>query len=475
MPMRLMKDEEGVSEVFGYIIILGIAITGLALLLLLATSSIQNTKDNGQIKEVGQAFTVVDSRLSKARFSTSIFQEAPFKVNDGTIIVDESAGHITVKDGNDVLYDEDFGTIKCITDTGEIAYQDGGVWVKFPDGGTTMLSPPDFDYNGVTLTLPILKITGDEVTSYSNNIALVDSLAQSDVTVEFPGDTTGTNPIAPGKLITITVQSDYYKGWESYFKERVSDLTPITTNDNDKTVTVTLSSGIGKQVRTSEDPYFDTKYMDTSYTEPIEIFYFSMDPKGKGNAYGIYFDTYSTLTKDPRLQISTTRTTAHLNKEYAEVVFTYTSGSYTEEFRGLIAYQRKSDDKYALDLLDTNTVPDEDDSTSPSTIYDVLIYDADQPSISWGADPYASDLGSEVNPGDIKSAYDVTQHYMWLLANAYQDSTAFGENWGPKYEKTKDRYLNPSTNYILQYKSNEQIKYLYITEGALDTSLASRG
>ena len=55
--------------------------------------------------------------------------------------------HIIVYNiGNSEIYNSSLGTIKCITDDGEVAYQDGGVWMRDNTGGSIMISPPDFDY-----------------------------------------------------------------------------------------------------------------------------------------------------------------------------------------------------------------------------------------------------------------------------------------------------------------------------------------
>lgn len=501
--MKLSGNDEGVSEIFGYVIILGIVVSGLALVLLLVVSSIQSTKDNSQLKEVEQGFTVMDSRLSKARFSTSIFQEAAFKLNDGTVIVDDSYSnsYIMVYEDNQQLYplpvgsNVALGTIKCVTDSGEIAYQGGGVWALYDKDTLNerceMISPPDFDYNGVTLTLPIMRIIrnnnpnsilGSEAVSGRDNIIFIDSSSSGKIDLKFPVpggvNPADTNPILKDKVIKIVVKSDYYRGWESYFRERVNDLDSVTPDEVAHTVTVTLSSGSGRQSKTLQND-FDTKNMKVDDPAPIEIFYFTFYPKGIGNAYGVFFDTNSPTTVNPRLKIDIERTTAHLNKEYAEVVFTYTynspvHGSYTEVFRGRISFHRKSDTEFTLDLLDTNTVPEIDTSTTPPTIYDVMVYESPSSSISWGNNYTAPEAGSEVNPGDTKSMFDVTEHYTWIMAKEFP-TTPGDPNSGPKYNNIKNKYLEPTSNFILQFGSDEQIKYLYITEATLDSAVSSKG
>jgi len=63
--MKISRSEEGVSEVFGYMLILGIVMTALMLFVLFGSQAIQSTKEGAQTTQAGQAFTVADSRLSK--------------------------------------------------------------------------------------------------------------------------------------------------------------------------------------------------------------------------------------------------------------------------------------------------------------------------------------------------------------------------------------------------------------------------
>jgi hypothetical protein len=472
--MRLMKDEEGVSEVFGYVIILGIALTCLAMLTLYAAGAINTSKDDSQMKSVSQAFTVGDSRLSKARFSTSIFQETPFKLNDGVMFVNGSSedSYIVVYgiDGTPV-YNGTMGTIKCVTDSGEVGYQDGGVFALYPDGSSIMLSPPDFDYNGVTLTLPIMHIDGNSSASYSDSAVLLDAASVGETILIYPNKSVGFNPLPQNKTINITIKTDYYKAWESYINERTRAT--AVTNPAKKMVNISLSSGKGRFSGSVENG-FSTKYMDTSYYTPIEIFKFDLYPKNTGNDPYVRFTSVST---DSQLTLYIGRTNGQLNKLAAQVEIEYVKGGITEKFTGYLPYHRKtqSDELFYVDLLDTNDEPYSDASV-PGIDYGVLYYDADSSpqSVTWGTIPNSYDSGvvpdymdsSDVNIGQYKSSFDVIQHYLRLMA--------MSDSSGPLYEARNHNY-EPTSSYVLQFKSNEDIKYLYITEGTLKISLNGRG
>jgi len=157
-------------------------------------------------------------------------------------------------------------------------------------------------------------------------------------------------------------------------------------------------------------------------------------------------------------------------------VYTYTDGANTESFTGYLPHHRKTDTEWSVNLLDMNTTPSVIDST---TCY-VMVYDGTNPSKSWGTDASIYDTnpvegyinGGDVNPGEYKSVFDVTEHYLLLMAKACDSS-------GPYYDVGKGAHngahgFEPPSNFILVYDSKQDIKYLYITEGTLDVSMGAK-
>lgn len=476
--MKIFDNEEAVSEVLGYVVILGIIITALGVFLIVAMPSIGGAKGDAQMGQSEQAFTVADSRMSKARFSTSIFQEIPFKVTDGTIYVDNDAGEITVTDVDTnvnpahetTLYQEKLGTMKFVGNDAEIAYQDGGVWKKYPDigpeeGGCIMLSPPDFNYNGVTLTLPVTLIRGQGSCGYSDSTAIIDAKSTGSVNIFYPNDVKNwANPIKPGHYIVVSITSDYYRGWYSYISECVKGAIPEYDAVKPKTVNIRLSSGAPRQSGMYDDGFKTTK-MDTSTYTPIEEFYLDLFTINQGNDYWLTYGVtpQGPTTPDPQLLISASRHKGGENKDYADITIKYISGTQVEIFDGTVEYHRKTENELAIDMLSrTDTLTYRGDSSAQS--------------ITWGTDQEHYDTnsvtglidGADVTAGGTKTLYDITQHYLWLMATKYP-------TYGPVYKAYDTHNYDPDTStYALQYKSKQDIKYLYITDGTLDISLGSR-
>jgi type II secretory pathway pseudopilin PulG len=332
--MKLHGDTKGVSEIFGYILILGIVMSALGIITVMATGPLQGSQNSAQFTSAEQAFSVADSRLSKALFSASTFQEVPFKLNGGTMNVNgsESDSYIEIYGpDNQLICRTAMGTVRVITDNGEIAYQDGGVWALYPDGGSIMISPPNFDYNGVTLTLPIMQLAGNGTAAYANSDVILDANSTGQPDVVYPGDK-GSNLVPQGSTVNLSIRSDYYQAWAQYINERTR-ATAVTIPEK-KLVNVSLTTGWGRQSGLVSSGY-NTKGMDTSDPAPIEIFNLNLVLRNTGNDYTITFGIPSDSKKgtpDPQLLVSAQRTTGHDNKEYAQIQLKYINGSQVELF-----------------------------------------------------------------------------------------------------------------------------------------------
>jgi hypothetical protein len=101
-----------------------------------------------------------------------------------------------------------------------------------------MISPPEFHYNGETLTLPIMKIEGNEVFSGRTDVAVtVSSNNMPVVLYPDPSSTKKVNPLSSDKVL-IYIKSEFYTAWADY----ANSLTyaSATTDDANQTAIVEL-------------------------------------------------------------------------------------------------------------------------------------------------------------------------------------------------------------------------------------------
>jgi hypothetical protein len=304
----------------------------------------------------------------------------------------------------------------------------------------------------------------------SGNGKVLICVNSTDPTVIFPRVGVGGNPIPSGYLVNITIKSDYYEAWASYINERTRATAEVDRAQ--KTVNVSLKTGIPMQSGMITNG-FTTKSVDTSWDAPFETFNFHLVTRNSGNDYTI---TYGVITPDgstpnPDFQITVTRTKGGGNKDWALVKCYYKMGTQKEIFQNEVEFHRKSDEFIDIDLLN-RTIPVYYGNSSSAQ------------SITWGNDPAIPDSGfkpefddptySDVGYGAEKSLFDVIEHYMRVIAEYDQQH---GDQYdGPKYDTIgKTKFDASDSTFQLAYRSNQDIKYLYITEGILNASLASSG
>ncbi len=247
--MRLIESEKADAEVIGHVLILGITIIGIALITLVGVPTIYNMRDMINIKNAEQTFTVLDSRASKVALGESMQQLMKINLGGGKVTVvpnsssDPSYMLFEMNNATTTLVSINIDMGKIIYRLGEreVSYEGGGVWSKYPEG-SVMLSPPEFNYNGVTITLPVLSISGN----YSNSgegAASIQIEKSANPTVLYPNSskTDYVNPISLNVSETkITIKSEYYDAWAEYFRSIA--LVHVEESPANKTVFVTLGS-----------------------------------------------------------------------------------------------------------------------------------------------------------------------------------------------------------------------------------------
>lgn len=114
-----------------------------------------------------------------------------------------------------------------------IAYQGGGVWRRSGDH-SVMVSPPEFHHRGRTLTIPVVVVVDGEPSLDSR--AAIEQQGPSRA-VYPDASANRRNPVTDGQVV-VTVGSDYYRAWGSFFEERTGGT--ISYDHDAKTVSVVL-------------------------------------------------------------------------------------------------------------------------------------------------------------------------------------------------------------------------------------------
>ena len=258
--------DRGQATVLGAVLVLGMVITGTALVVTLGATALTDTQSTSELERAENSMTLFNTRTSMVALGNSPSQSVSFGNGGGKIesLPDNGWMRVTHNDFNgsddEVMFNKTLGAVVYRNDDTEIAYQGGGVWRKSDSGDGLMVSPPEFHYRGATLTLPIVRVASKD--SGSGGVTATIS-RDSETRRVFPnetGPTTGTpeigapyngtddpyeNPVANG-TVNVTVQSRYYQGWADYFRQRTEGNVTEFPSDNRVRVTlVSLAGSVG--------------------------------------------------------------------------------------------------------------------------------------------------------------------------------------------------------------------------------------
>ena len=260
--MTFFSSEKAVSEVIGQVLVLGLTVTGIAMISLVGLPTIYSMQDMATVGNAEQAFTVMDSRISAVALGNTPVQLIDINLGGGTLAIESNEtdreSYIEVNIAGDIL-PVPMGKVKYQLGERIVAYEGGGIWSKYPSGGSVMLSPPEFHYNGVTLTLPVINITGSGSTGGSGS-ATLRLKKNGDPDIKYPDtDNNRTNPVngSGNDTVYVNITSDFYDAWADY--ARSLGYTIVTEDAENNKVSIKLTV-----VPT-------TLGMNTSITNPIAI------------------------------------------------------------------------------------------------------------------------------------------------------------------------------------------------------------
>jgi hypothetical protein len=445
MGSRLIFSEDGVSEVVGYMLLLGIIVTSVGLVSVLAIPIIEDAKENAYLKNMEQGFTVLDSKVSLVALGKSPTQLVQMYSQKGDITVyNQTSNRMTVSFSNKTgtsfeLYNESIGTIQYQLGENMIAYEGGGVFRKYPgEGDPITITPPEFHYNGETLTLPIIKVEGNQSTGGSGvlNIFLVSDNIPNVLYPNPDFNSEFTNPLMIGQQINVVIKSDYYMAWADYIEQRTEAT--VTTNAAAKEVRVSLNAKPNEQ--------------DQDLTPPVDVFGFNVENE---TALGNFSMLLANGTSSFKLKMTTSETSTEPyftfyadksgglgpNGVSIELIY-YDLGDYEQWTWDVQALKIGSD--FDIDFLDNNGN---------------VVYKSVDPSWTWTNTTYDK-ITNTTGPGGQELFY----HYMSLVGPTFSFSPFPSPYW--------DGFNPDTSSYVLYYDvMPPRITYMHVVEHELEVSV----
>lgn len=235
-----MRDRRAQSEVIGVILLLGLTVIGTTAIITIGTTAVGDSRQSAEVQSTEHAMTLFDSRAGNVALGEADVQAVEFGRTDGRFDIEDGANGGTIRIEHRIngtvewQHETPLGAVVYTNDGTKIAYQGGGVW-RHENGGTWMVSPPEFHYHGETLTLPLIRVTGERSASGEPELYV---RSGSETTRIYPM-TDDPYPIENGR-VTVTVESEYYEGWKQYFETRTNG--EISVDEEAESVTVELQA-----------------------------------------------------------------------------------------------------------------------------------------------------------------------------------------------------------------------------------------
>lgn len=443
MPSGRIFDGRSQSTVLGVALLLGITLAGAATVIVVGTTTLDDTSAQSKIARAEQSMTVFDAETAQVALGESSSRSVSFGQGGGDIRADPNAGHITIThfdhDGSgtdQVLYEADLGAVVFGNDGTTIAYQGGGVWRRDSNGGASMVSPPEFHYRQATLTLPVVRVVNDASGSGSVTGRITPESIGTDVypdeseTYDSDASKEFQNPIEHGQ-VKAEIESEYYRAWGAYFESRTEGT--VTYDDANEAVTVELLTlGIqGSFDMPPEDNGISVRGMASGHS--LSDFSITIRPTDTdSSSFNNLQWSMSAEKGNQRMELSVQNTGGgELNCGDEVLVSIYYSDDPTDEKPHEGWQVGPGDaDAYAVQCSDLNGDGDDEAyleidftdssvtahyegiSNSEMTEFSPNAGDLIDPSTSFG--PHTAD-GSDYDSGDTESIDFVTAHYFALM------------------------------------------------------------
>jgi hypothetical protein len=257
------------SSNIGLVLLLALTITSAGVVVAIGGTALTDVQQEASNDRATHAMTLFDARAAVVGLGEGSVQTVRLgRSNDGQYTAESESGWLRIRHTNytgtstEEVYNASLGSVSYRSGDTTIAYQGGGVW-RHRNGGTTMVSPPEFHYRGTTLTLPVLRIRSDDAASggttatirrteetvrvFPNETAATDTGEGAPYDVDNPDGSTRQyrNPVRNG-TVSVTVHSQFYQGWADYFRTRTTGN--VSVDDDNRTATVVLKTtrGVGQ-------------------------------------------------------------------------------------------------------------------------------------------------------------------------------------------------------------------------------------
>jgi hypothetical protein len=438
----------GQSEVLAVVLLFGLTVLGTVTIVAVGSDSLDQTETEAELQRAEHAMTTFDSESVLVALDESEVKRVPLgDSGGGQYSVSEDAGWIRVTHHNhtssgstsETIYNRTLGAVTYRNDGRTIAYQGGGVWRS--DGeGSVMVSPPEFHYRSETLTLSSIHVRGS---GHVSGTAHATVTSERNRTRIFPNETLyqGTtkqyaNPVQNG-MVEVTVRSEYYQGWATYFRARTQGEVSVDHGNETTVLELTAGGTIGQFKMPKESNAVEIRGLDDPHA--VENFTIVLAPddvdaaKFNNLQWSMYVDNGNremeyhlrksgeVVNNSVACDLETVSLTVYYSDTngdpyegwHAPDAFTTNcvdrDGDGTKDEAQLVANLTGSVEMTMTDLSNTDLQYFNPSGNTRSSTY---VFDEHEASVSWEAETYDAS-----NPNT--SARNLTNHYLSMLSGDF--------------------------------------------------------
>lgn len=224
----IIKSEIAASEALSFLLMLGILLASGAGIFIGGKPLVESSQKSTHFMEMDQSFVLLAQNLDKVGYDRGPVRVTELKEKGGTISVVQ--GSMITIDG--IPYS--MGSLEYAYENKTIAYENGGLWTKYPSGTVIVTGKPRLSFGNIT-TIPVIELIGD------------DSIGGEGLfRVSAKGYSSTFNTMTPAGTVQLTVKSNYYRGWAEYLAgEGAADISlddaNMTVNANITAITLNVN------------------------------------------------------------------------------------------------------------------------------------------------------------------------------------------------------------------------------------------
>lgn len=211
--IKLLSSEDAVSEVVGFVTILGLLVLSIGIIGVAGYPIVKNAQEANHIENTKQSFIVLANNVNKVVIGQAPSQSVELKMYGGSLSVTGSSTiNIIITDSTGTTsLESSMRSIESTVGDTVIAYEGTGVWAKYPNGNTILVSKPLITNQNNVLVIPVVTINGASSIGGSgvSRVNVCEQGCAMPKVFFFPNVSN----------INVTINSSYLDGWNNYLTD----------------------------------------------------------------------------------------------------------------------------------------------------------------------------------------------------------------------------------------------------------------